>query len=123
MRRILIIILSVSLAGCSAIEKNSEDSVKDTKAGRRIARNFAVSWPMKSGVIRGAMGPSLDELPAHAIDAMDELDIICAEINADPNNIDDEKLGLSLGLRFRFCTSIVMKVLEKYAPNLVPLLF
>lgn len=119
---IIVVMLSVTLMGCqfarqSAIDISAEE-VKNLETCREIAVNYLEIWPMQSGFIRGALGSRIDELPIQAVEAMDELDLLAAEAQ----DQSDYQLGLSLGLRVRLLSAIVMQVLEQYAPDIIDLL-
>lgn len=131
MRTFLLIVALLSLVGCVAIRESalniSAEEVKNNEVTRQVALNYLSIWPMQSGFIQGALGPRLDELPAQAVEAIDELDRLADQLSiTDPNSIEDWDLGLSLGLRVRLLTAVVQEALEMYAPDvldLIPLLF
>lgn len=115
------------LLGCATVRQGaidiSKEEMKNAETAREVAANYLTIWPIQSGFIKGALGPRLDELPAQAVDAMNELDQLAT---GDPNEVTDYDLGLSLGLRIRLLTSVVVEALEFYAPDIlefVPLLF
>lgn len=119
---IIVVVLLVTLAGCQLVRQSaidiSKEEVKNLETCREIAVNYLSIWPMQSGFIRGALGSRIDELPTQAVDAMDELDLLAAEAQ----DQSDYELGLSLGLRVRLLSSIVMQVLKQYAPDVIELL-
>lgn len=97
----------------------SEEEVLNVKAAREVALNYLKIWPIQSGFIKGALGSRIDELPAQAVMAMEELDQLASE---DPNTHTDYDLGLSLGLRVRLLGSIVQEALKTYAPDVLDML-
>lgn len=126
---IVTLLLCLLVAGCAMIRQSaidiSEEEVENAEAARVVAVNYLSIWPIQSGMIRGALGARIEELPVQAVSAMDELDQLAEQMNgmSDPNDYD---LGLSLGLRIRLLGSVVQEALEIYAPdiiNLVPILF
>lgn len=128
-KQIVALLLCLLVAGCAMIRQTaidiSEEEVKNAEAARIVAVNYLSIWPIQSGMIRGALGARIEELPVQAVSAMDELDQLAEQMNdvSDPNDYD---LGLSLGLRVRLLGSVVQEALEIYAPdiiNLVPILF
>lgn len=128
-KQIVTLLLCLLVAGCAGLRQSaidiSEEEVKNAEAARIVAVNYLAIWPIQSGIIREALGARLEELPAQAVSAMDELDQLAEQMN-DPNDYTDYDLGRSLGLRVRLCGSVVQEALEIYAPdiiNLVPILF
>jgi len=126
MKQIILSILILCTLGCSTFRQTaidvSEEEMQNAETARIVAANYLTIWPIQSGFIRGVLGSRMDELPAQAVAAMDELDQIVAE-NQDYSDYD---LGLSLGLRVRLLVSVVHEALEMYFPDIieyVPLLF
>lgn len=131
MKTLITILICVLLCGCAAMRKTATDisseEVKNLEATRQVAKDYLTIWPMQSGLIKGALGPRMDEMPTQAIAAINELDTLSEKLNeADPNSIKDYELGLSLGLRIRLLGSVVQEALKLYAPDvldLIPVIF
>lgn len=131
MKTLISILICIVLCGCSMLRETATDisgeEVKNLEATRQVAKDYLVIWPMQSGFIKGALGPRMDEMPAQAVDAISELDVLAEQLNTiDPNNIKDQDLGLSLGLRVRLLGAVVQEALKMYAPDvldLIPLIF
>lgn len=125
------IMICIILCGCQTMRKTATDisgeEVKNLYAARQVAKDYLLIWPMQSGFIKGALGPRMDEMPAQAIAAINELDLLSEQFaSVDPNDIGDYDLGLSLGLRVRLLGEVVQEALKMYAPDLLdlmPLLF
>lgn len=115
---VTIMIFAIAISGCATIRDISETEIENLVITREIAKNYIEIWPMQSGFIRGAMGDRLNEMPAQAIAALDELDILC-EQHPDPNEIDDCNLGRSLGLRFRICSAALKEAISQFAPEIL----
>ncbi len=132
MYKLITTLLTVVLltVGCAPIRKNaiklSETEVKNLAATQIVARNYLTIWPMQSGFLHGLMAHRQDEMPEHIVDAISQLDDLSEMMLADPNNMLDYDLGLTLGLRVRMIGAIVEEVVDIYAPDMlsvVPLLF
>lgn len=127
MRKLLLVLVMVLLAGCTVARQTainiSNEEVENATAVRVVARNYLSIWDIQGGFIRAALGSRIDELPAEAVKAMDELDEL-AKVT-DPNSYTDGQLGASLGLRIRLLSAVVAKALDVYAPDVlqaIPLL-
>jgi len=94
----------------------SEEEIKNAETARQLAVNYLGIWPIQSGLIRGALGSRMEELPAQAVSAMDELDELAI---SDPNDYTDYELGMSLGLRVRLLGAVVQQALEVYCPGII----
>jgi len=109
------------MAGCSTFRKAaikvSEQDLKNYETKKVVAQNYLKTWPMESGIIRGALGANLNQLPNEAVTAMDELDELAMQ-----TEFNDHDLGYSLGLRVRMLNKIVLEALQMYAPNVFDLL-
>lgn len=118
MKHLAIIIIALSLAGCGAMRQGairiSEEEWKNADCVIEIAETYLLIWPVQSGLIRGALGPDMDKLPAEAVRAMGELDELAKRPSAD---MTDQDWGYSLGLRVRIMGTIVMEALKLYAPD------
>ena len=129
--KLLAVVMVVALlSGCETMRRTaigiSEEEVLNAETTRQVALNYLSIWPLHSGIIKGALGPRMDELPAQAVDAINELDQLAEQAGGDPNSYSDEDLGLSLGLRVRILVSVVGEALKLYAPDVlefVPMLF
>lgn len=116
--------LMLALSSCGTVRESiidlSESDIKNVNALKEATVNLMETWPFYSGLIRGALGPRIADLPVSTLVAMDELDIIAKE-----QEWDAYTLGYSLGLRIQMLSDLVKKALEMYAPDvleLVPLL-
>jgi len=120
MRKIMLasVILCI-LSACAGIRQDTIDlslqDLENIETSKQIAVNLLKAWPFKSGFIRGAMGSKLDELPAQAIDAMNEMDRLAMEVDS----LSDQDLGLSLGLQVRMLQQTVQVALEMFAPDVL----
>ena len=118
---ILIILLAAgSLSGClttkaaSRIQEYHAEGVEDA---RQITRRMLDDWLFRSGVIRGALKPRMQELPTQAVKALDDLDILARQNLT--GELDDYELGLFLGTRMRLLSNIVRDAVETYAPSVL----
>jgi hypothetical protein len=125
MRYLILCFSFMFVAGCGparqAMIDVSDENIKNAEAMRQVSENCLSVWPIQSGFIKGALGSRIEELPAEAIAAIDELDRLAGL----PEQTDYE-LGMFLGLKVRLLSSVVQKAIEKYAPDvgvLLPLVF
>lgn len=130
LRLCICLVCILYLCGCPAIRQTaidvSEEEFLNMIAARTIALNYLEIWPMQSGFLRGALGHRMDEMPTHAIEAMDELDRLAELCNQEDSTCMDHELGLSLGLRIRLLGTAVQSAIRTYAPDViqyVPLIF
>lgn len=118
---VLLISVLLLVAGCSTTRQVALDvsleKVENVEAMRKIASECIDIWPFKSGVIKGALGYRIKELPTDVLEAKEELDRLSKK-----ENLSDYELGLFLGLQTRLFSSVVQVTLEKYSPNVVELL-
>jgi len=115
---VILLIFTTSCAGMrkSAIELSLSD-IKNAEAAQEVAKNLLIAWPTYSGIIKGALGERISELPFGAVQAMNELDELSAmEIHS------EYELGYSLGLKTRMLTDLVIESLKLYAPDILRLL-
>jgi len=125
---LVVAVLSVCLLGCQVARQASIDisveEIKNTEMLREVGLNYLSVWPMYSGIIRGSLGVSINELPSQAVAAMDELDKMAAlhGPDAQAGDYSDYELGLSLGLKSRLLCEVVLQALEQYAPDVIELL-
>lgn len=126
MRISLICILCIVALGCSIPRDLGKIGCEELTLNAQSVRELAVcileNWEVHSGLIRGALGEKIKELPVEVVEAMDELDEYSMR---DPSDFTDMELGMTVGLKLRLLWSIVAKALETYAPkvlDLVPLL-
>jgi hypothetical protein len=110
------IVFVLSTSGCQMVLEHTERDLADVALTRQIAKNSLVAAPIKIGVIKGAMGQRIEELPTQTTEAMDEYLIMA---DRDPNTLTDYELGYSLGLCVRIKEQIVKMVLERYAPEVL----
>lgn len=129
-RSTVLLLCAIVLLGCTPIRqtalKVSEEELQNAVVTRTIAMNYLEVWPIQSGLIRGALGPRMDEMPAQAVDAMEELDLLADACNQEESGCTDKDLGLSLGLRIRLLGSVVQETIATFAPDVlqyVPLVF
>ena len=111
----LIIIIALTFMGCAGqgMIDLTEKEVASVEAMKTSGRNLLKTWPFYSGLIRGAMGKRINELPKSAIDAMDRLD----ELTDEENPITDKMIGESVGLRIHLLAKSVQMALETFAPD------
>ncbi len=118
MKWILALFLVVSLIGCASIRGDliqlSQEDLANAEASRTIAKNLLLTWNLNSGFVRGALGDRLNQLPAEAVKAMDELDSLAGKIEW-----TDNELGRSLGFRVRLLGEVVTNALKLYAPEVL----
>lgn len=121
MKKIVILILAMFLISCASIRadlvKLSQEDIQNAEATRVISKNLLLTWGLNSGFLRGALGDRLNQLPAEAVKAMDELDVLSGKIEW-----SDFELGYSLGLRVRLLGEIVTNALRLYAPEILKFL-
>ena len=113
-RILSVLILCLFLVSCAGIQAISNEDLKNAESSRIIAKNLLSTWKLNSGFIRGALGSNISQLPAQAVDAMNELDKLAEKIN-----LNDFDLGYSLGLRIRALSSIVQEAFRMYAPEIL----
>lgn len=78
--------------------------------GAQLVKN----WPTISGLIRGGLGEAgLLKLPAECVKAMDELDGY-----AKKEDLSEQDLGYTVGLRVQMLGQIVMASIKRYAPEI-----
>ena len=123
MKTMIILLCTIMICGCTMMRETaidiSEEELLNAEMAREVASNYLSMWSIQSGFIRGALGSRIDDMPAQAVIAMDELDQLA---NEDPNSYTDYDLGLSLGLRARLLGSVVQEALRMYAPDILDLL-
>lgn len=122
MKKALLIFSALSLifsVGCGGLRQNavqlSQQDLANIEIAKEIAVNLLKAWPVKSGFIKGAMGPKLAELPQQALEAMNELDRLAVT----PEALSDEEIGVSLGLGVRMLQQTVLTALEQFAPDVL----
>lgn len=112
--------LLVAGSGCAVLRQGaldiSKEEMKNAATARIVAKNYLSITAIQVGMLRGALGERINELPKTAVDAVDELSELAT---LDPNSLTDEQLGMSLGLRIRLLCSVVREALEIYAPDLL----
>lgn len=117
------IALTFLLSGCQFLRRSaikmSEEDLKNTEVARTIAKNCLKTWALKSGLIRKALGTSIDKLPKEAVDAMDELDVLTEKKDGE---FTDKELGGVLGLKIIFSGSLIKKALKQFAPDVFKLI-
>ena len=121
MKKFIILIMVLFLMGCASIRadlvKLSQEDIQNAEATRVLSKNLLLTWSLNSGFIRGTLGDRLNQLPAEAVKAMDELDVLSGKIEW-----SDFELGYSLGLRVRLLGEIVANALKLYAPEILKFL-
>jgi len=122
---VFFISVQIGLTGCTAARKDliklSESDIKNSEALTEAARNLLKTWPLYSGIIKGAMYGQEVEFPTGAVSAMQLLDLLAEE-----EELSTQQLGYSLGLRIYLLGSTVRIAIERYKPDLLvylPLLF
>ncbi len=121
--KLIVMILALTfVTSCATVRQGflevSQEEVKNVETAREVAKNYLEIWPMQSGLIRGALGTSISEMPAVAIVAMDQLDRLASK----KDEYTDLELGYSLGLRVRMMNQIVIQALRIFAPDVLTLL-
>ena len=124
---ILLCFLTLGCATTNTVTTNGQSSgqsfanwdFKNYEATKDLAKSLLKTWRLNSGFIRGALGAKFEALPAEVVKAMDELD----EMATRPvDELDDMELGYSLGVRLLMTCEIVLKAINKYAPEFMPTL-
>lgn len=123
MKKSVFVLLCLFVSGCqfgrdTALDLSVEN-LKNMDTVREVAENCRMAWPTESGLIKAAIGPGMDELSVQDVNTINELDLLATK---DPNDITDSELGTFLGLKLRLYGSVVRKLLEQYAPNVLKLL-
>lgn len=125
-----IVLLTVCLIGlgvnsCASVREIalelSLEEVENTKVAKQIAINSLETAPYWNGFLRGLLGTRTEELPAHVLEAMDELDQLAALYEC-AGEVSAAELGRVLGLRARILCAAVKEVLQMYAPDVVGML-
>ncbi len=109
------------LCSCAFVRDISRDSCKEAtlnaETAREVSTCFLNAWPIHSGLIRGGLGDRINELPAHFLQAMDELDRLA--LTSDPNDMTDFDKGMVLGLQLRLLQTTIEETLRLYAPRVL----
>jgi len=122
MKKITIIIIGIIIiiSGCAQretlIDLTGED-VKNAEAIKAMAENLLKTWPIYSGILVGALGDRMKDLPQRAIVAIATLDSLAIQ-----GDWTDYELGLSLGLRVHIAAATVTEAIRLYAPDLLDVL-
>jgi len=120
-KAITALILAATLAfGCShsgALVNLTAEDVQNAEAMKAAAENLLKTWPVYSGIMVGALGDRIKDLPQRAIVAMATLDVLASK-----QGWTDYELGLSLGLRIHIAAATVTEAIKMYAPDLIDLL-
>jgi len=123
---ILLCFLTVGCATTNTTTTNGQSSgqsfanwdFKNYEATKDLAKSLLKTWRLNSGFIRGALGAKFQALPSEVVRAMDELD----EMAQKPiDELDDMELGYSLGVRVLMAGEIVLKAIERYSPEVLPI--
>jgi len=118
---VIIVVSLLLLTGCTPLRQvaidTSIENVKNAETVREISLNCISVWPIQSGLIKGALGNRINEIPNESVQAIKELDRIAAL----PEQTDYE-LGLFIGLKVRLLGSVVQITLEKYTPSVAEIL-
>lgn len=120
-KRVLLCLVFVLVcsSSCAWLRKSlvdlSAEDVKNAGATQAIAKNLLSSWPVNSGFIKGALGSKINELPAHVVSAIGELDALAKK----SGDLTAEELGYSVGLRVRMLSGIVQEAIKLYAPEII----
>ena len=129
MKYAIALLMCLALVGCATtntITPNGQSSgqsfanwdFKNYEATKDLAKSLLKTWRLNSGFIRGALGAKFEALPAEVVRAMDVLD----EMAQKPiDELDDMELGYSLGVRVLMAGEIVLKAIQKYSPETLPL--
>lgn len=122
---LIIMVFMVPLVlGCVSMRKGVLDLTREdllnVETARECATTLLKTWPFYSGLIRGALGGRINDLPKNAVDAMDELDGLADKLGTD--NLTDHELGYSIGLRVRMLGELIIAALKEYAPDVISLI-
>ena len=112
MKYLAVPVLFMALIGCAGQFQNVEKfNLGETQKLEAASRDFLKAWPFWSGAIRADLGPRIQQLPADAIAALDQLDQLAAA-----SDVTERQLGESVGLRLRLLADTVREALKLVAP-------
>lgn len=123
MKYVALVLMTILLSGCSIgrdIRKiGCEEMTLNAQSIRELAVCILENWLTHSGLIRGALGVKIDELPVEVVKSMDDLDEQALKYIEDPSVFTDKELGGVVGKKLRLCWAVVAKALETYAPDVL----
>lgn len=103
--------------GRKSLVQLSQEDLATAEMLKEMARNHLSAWPTNSGFIKAALGAKINEIPASAVQAMDELDELAAK-----KEWTDEELGRTIGLRVHLLVTSVREALDLFAPEILNML-
>ncbi len=117
----LLVFVMLFVSACSTLRgvavRYTQEDLQNVEVARQVAQDLLKTWPMKSGIIRGALGSNINKLPVEAVQAMDELDALAEKCG----ECTDNEYGYSLGLKIRMLGELVQEAIELYAPDVLDL--
>uniref|UniRef100_A0A6M3KYE9 Lipoprotein n=1 Tax=viral metagenome TaxID=1070528 RepID=A0A6M3KYE9_9ZZZZ len=114
MKKLLIILLLMAGAGCAtSIESVSKDYAASSTALKDFARISNKDWLFGSGIIQAAIPAS--SLPSWVFDELKIID----EWMRENTEIDEWRLGYTVGMRIRLAGPIIQASIKQYAPALL----
>lgn len=118
---LIVATLCLSLVGCAFLREKavwlSEEDLANAETVRGIAKNNLETWPLKSGILHGAVGSRLDEWPVEAVEAIKELDQLAEKYLE--GELTDWELGYTVGLKVRLLGVVVMEAVKRFAPDIL----
>jgi hypothetical protein len=86
----------------------------DLTTVKQAVRDCLKDWAFYMGVLKGALGPNLDNLPKQTIDCIAAISAIAQK---PIDQITDEELGFILGSKVRMLSPVIRGLIEQYVPN------
>ena len=121
MKHLIACALCIILSGCSFFRDMSKESCEEITLNTQAVRDLSIcvldSWLVNSGLFRAAMGDGIKDLPAHAVEALDGLDLLAFKYATDPESITDFEKGQVIGYKIRILHAAIIKIIETYAPE------
>lgn len=115
-------VLALGAQGCTPLNKNmikvSEQHIANTETLVETAKNFLKVWPAHSGLINGALGARMTEMPQQAVEAMIKLDLLADKVD----ELTDREAGYAIGLAVRMAVDTVKQALKQFAPDILGML-
>jgi hypothetical protein len=105
--------------GCAATRQAALDltaeKIENAKVMRKISEECFSVCSLELGLLEGALGEDINDLPYESIKAIEELKAL-----VEKTELSDYELGYFLGLHLRLSSSVVQVTIEKYAPEYAP---